>query len=198
MLASITPLGERGRGSRWGVTMAFFFAGSVGAGLIAGGVLAAAGRLFLVAHIAGTPRLVALGALVILGCLVDAGRTGLRLPTIHRQVNEQWLFQYRGWFYGVGFGFQLGLGVVTIVTTSAVYLWLAAALLSASPVGGAMIGVTFGLTRAATVLGAGWIRTPDRLASMGRALDRWSAPSRRATLAGMLAVAMGVGAVAVW
>src|SRR5262245_42610972 len=126
MLESITPLGERGRGSRWGLTVAFFGLGSVAAGTLLGAALGEAGRLLAVGSLPGTARLIVAAALIGVGCLADRGLLGLRIPTSHRQVNEQWLYLYRGWYYGWGFGFQLGLGVVTIVTTSAVYLCLAA------------------------------------------------------------------------
>ena len=33
-------------------------------------------------------------------------------------VHEQWLTRYRGWVYGVGFGAQLGFGLVTIITSA--------------------------------------------------------------------------------
>jgi hypothetical protein len=198
MLASITPLGERGRGSRWSVTVAFFVAGSVSAGMIIGTTVAALGHVIGMAGAAEGGRLLVLAGLVLLGFVVDVGVGRLRVPTIYRQVNEQWLFEFRGWFYGVGFGFQLGLGVVTIVTTSSVYLLLAASFLSAWPFAGALIGGAFGLVRAGTILSAARIHSPDRLERLGRALDRWDAPFRRATQAGMLAVAFGVGALAAW
>ena len=43
MLGSINPLGERGRRSRWAVTVAAFVAGSAASGLAAGLLLGAAG-----------------------------------------------------------------------------------------------------------------------------------------------------------
>ena len=64
--------------------------------------------------------------------------------------------------YGLGFGVQLGLGVVTIVTTAAVYLTWVAAFLSGSVAVGAAVGAAFGLARAVPVLGSGSLRTPGR------------------------------------
>ena len=43
MLASITPLGERGRGRHWGATVAAYLAGSVVGGGALGGLLGLAG-----------------------------------------------------------------------------------------------------------------------------------------------------------
>src|ERR1700737_2018054 len=123
MLASIHPLGERARRNRWAVTATAYASGSIiGAGPL-GGALGALGR-----PAAGlSHRSVVLAVLCLCAATADAGVVAV--PTVHRQVNEDWLHRYRGWVYGIGFGFQLGLGVVTIVTTAAVYLWIAAAFL---------------------------------------------------------------------
>src|ERR1700737_74390 len=104
MLASIHPLGERAKHNRWAVTVAFYLLGSVTAGALLGAALGTIG-------VHGTPAIVA--ALCVVAALVDASRW--RVPSWRRQVNEDWLRRYRGWVYGIGFGFQLGLGVVTIV-----------------------------------------------------------------------------------
>src|SRR6185312_10962143 len=121
MLGSITRLGESGRNARWWVTVTWFAAGAVGAGSLAGWVLGLFG-----AHAAAAigPRAAALvlGVLAVAGVAVDLRLGGVRLPTVRRQVDDRWLTRYRGWVYGVGFGFQLGLGVVTVVTTAGVYL----------------------------------------------------------------------------
>ena len=152
MLGSITPLGERGRNRRWGVTVTAYLAGSVIGGLLIDGALGALGRLVTkVTGWSGASRLGLLAAVVAIGLLLDLRVAGLRLPTVHRQVNEDWMVRYRGWVYGLGFGLQLGTGVVTVVTTSAVYATLAAALLSGSAAAGALIGGVFGLIRAAAV-----------------------------------------------
>ena len=67
---------------------------------------------------------------------MELGVGGAHLPTNHRQVNERWLDDYRGWVYGIGYGFQLGMGVVTIVTSATTYLAFLAAFLSHSVLGG--------------------------------------------------------------
>ena len=180
MLASIHPLGERAKHNRWAVTVAFYLFGSVAAGTVLG---AALGTLGLHAG----PAIVA--ALCLVAALVDA--SGRRPPGWRRQVNEDWLHRYRGWVYGVGFGFQLGLGVVTIVTTAAVYLAFTLAALSGSPASGALIGATFGLSRAAPVLLMGRVGAPDALRAFhGR--HAGAAPwARGVTVAGLLSAALG-------
>ena len=182
MLMSITPLGERGRGSRWGVTVFALGLGSVVAGAAGGFAAGAAGQVAL-GGLSASIRLAVLAALLAAGALVDLGSRDLRLPGPQRQVNEQWLRAYRGWVYGLGFGLQLGIGVATIVSTSAVYATLAAAAASASPFAGAAIGATFGALRASTLLAARSVSTPVALYELGRRLESWRDPAHRVGLA---------------
>src|SRR5436190_5073676 len=126
MLGSITPLGERSRGKRWGITVTAFALAATAAGAGLGAVLGAAGGLV---ELSATARTGLLAAAVAVAVAVDLV-PGLRAPGPRRQVNEAWLQRYRGWVYGAGFGLQLGLGVTTIVSTAAVYAAGAAALLA--------------------------------------------------------------------
>src|SRR5579885_2557855 len=166
MLASITPLGERGRRQRFAITTSFLV-GS--AALAAAGVGAALGTLGSVLPLGDGARLGLLVAAASAGVLLDLGPAGLRLPTHRRQVDEAWLHRYRGWVYGAGFGAQLGVGVSTIVTTSAVYVALLAEALARGATAGAAIGATFGLLRGATVLAVARIDSPERLTAFHRA-----------------------------
>jgi hypothetical protein len=152
MLASITPLGERGRSRRWGVTAGWYATGCLAGGAMLGALAAlvsvgggAAGRLH------GGPLVLVALALCAAGVLVDLGVGGLRPPGPRRQVNEDWLHRYRGWVIGLGFGLQLGLGITTIVTTAAVYSALAVAAL-VSPGVALLAGVSFGVGRALPLL----------------------------------------------
>ena len=186
MLASITPLGERGRRQHWPVTVAFLLAGAVLAGGVVGAVLAFAGTALPLGE---TARLALLAALVAVGLALDLGG---RLPTHLRQVDERDLHRYRGWVYGLSFGLQLGTGVATVITTSAVYATLAAALLAPSVAWGATIGAVFGALRGLTPLLSARVDSPRALAQFHlrfRALDR---PAARATLASQLALLVAV------
>jgi hypothetical protein len=145
---------------------------------------------------AGTGRVWFLAAAAGLGVAFDLGRSRTALPTVRRQVNEDWLTRYRGWIYGVGFGAQLGLGVVTIVTASGVYVTFVAALLSGSAAAGAAIGGTFGLVRGAAILPAGAVRRPEQLAAIDARLRGWDGPSRRLALGAQAALAVAAAAVA--
>src|ERR1043166_6610264 len=99
MLGSITPLGERARGRRWGVTAATYV---VAAGLTAVAVGAALGSLGGSVDLGARTRAWALAAVVVLGVALDLRPLGLRLPSVRRQVNQDWIARYRGWVVGVG------------------------------------------------------------------------------------------------
>jgi hypothetical protein len=188
MLGSITPLGERGRGSRWWLTVMAYLVGSTLGGVALGGGLGLIGSSF----VRGMPvaaRLAVVAVAVLAGFLMDLGAFGLRLPTVHRQVDEGWRGGSGGLVWGFGYGIQLGAGVVTVVTTSTVYAaWLAAGL-SGGAVAGALIGATFGVVRAAPVLSVARVHRPDQLLHVDAILARWAAPARRGTYAAGAVVA---------
>jgi hypothetical protein len=190
MLGSITPLGERGRGSRWWLTATAYLVGSVLGGLAVGALAGVVGSLTV--GPLGLPtavRLALLGVGVLVGLAFDMRIGGLRLPTDHRQVDEEWRSRYRGWVWGLGFGVQLGVGVVTIVTTSTVYATVLAAALTGSIAGGMVVGSVFGLARALPVFAVARVRRPDQLLRVDAVLTRLAAPARRVTYVAAGAVA---------
>lgn len=191
MLASIVPLGERARNRRWGVTASAYVTGSLVGGTLLGALFGLAGRAPVGSGVV-SPRLVLviIAAICILGAAIDLGVGGLSLPTVHRQVNEDWLQRYRGWVYGVGFGFQLGLGFVTIVTTASVYLVFVLAFLSASWPAGAILGAAFGLVRALPVLAMARVTTTHRLRDAHRRMQGWAPLATRAAIGVQCAVAV--------
>ncbi|MDX6555649.1 MAG: hypothetical protein QOD86_1844 [Miltoncostaeaceae bacterium] len=187
MLGSITPLGERGRQARWAITVGAYLLGSTAAGTALG---ALAGLLGSVAidGLGTTPRLGILAAAALVGALLDSGRTPLRLPTVRRQVDDAWMRAYRGWVYGLGFGLQLGLGVVTIVTSATVYLTFLAAFLAGGPGAGALVGLVFGAARGLPLLAVKGVRTPRQLGAVEARLRRLEPHARRLALGAQLAL----------
>ncbi|MDP8958721.1 MAG: DUF4407 domain-containing protein [Actinomycetota bacterium] len=186
MLSSITPLGERGRQRRWGITASSYLLGSALGGAALGSSLGLAGSLLP----GFAPRTTAL-LLAALCLLTGAADLGLvPLPSPRRQVNEDWLDQYRGWVVGLGYGFQLGLGVVTIVTTGTLYLVAVLAWLSGSWAAGAAMGATFGLVRALPILALRRVSTPERLRHFHRRLHLLARPSRVWTVVALLVAAL--------
>jgi hypothetical protein len=171
MLASITPLGERGRQSTWGVTVSAFALGALGTAAAAGALLGEIGALAVPRGLAAEPRLAVLVA-VLVGCLL-LDTAPASVPGPRRQVNPRWLDEYRGWVYGLGYGAQLGLGVTTVVSSAATYGALAAALLSGSALGGAVVMGGYGAVRGLTPLAAARVHTTGQLLAAHRALERW-------------------------
>lgn len=167
MLASIHPLGERGRGQNFTITVTAYTLGSSVAAAALGGLLGLLGRA-VIADADGVRAGIFAAAAVIAVVLDRAGRP---IPSWHRQVNEDWLADYRGWVYGLGFGVQLGVGVVTIVTTASVYLTWIGAFAVAHPGAGALVGFAFGLARSVPVLTAGSARHPEQVSARVRRLD---------------------------
>jgi hypothetical protein len=168
MLASINPLGERGRNQNYFVTVTAYVVASAFAGAALGTGAAALG-----ARIAVPASAAFLAALASAGLLTDFRMLGTRVPGPLRQVNENWLTVYRGWVYGVGFGVQLGVAFATIVTSSATWVAFACAFCSRSPLAGLAIGFTFGLGRALPILIANDVAEPVTLRVRIAALARW-------------------------
>ncbi len=177
MLTSITPLGERGRGQRYAVTMTAYVVGCLLGGATTGLLLGSLGAL-----LPALPVLLLAGTACLAAALADL--RGVRIG--RRQVDEDWLTRYRGWVYGAGFGYQLGLGVVTVVTSAATLAVLAVALLTQSAAGGLLVGAVFGAARALPALALGRAGTHVQLQGLARRLDQQARPFARAT-AGALA-----------
>ncbi len=192
MLSSITPLGERGRHNRFAVTASAFVVGAVAGGTTLGAVCGWLGSWLPERSSAVDALLVV--ALAVAGAVLDA----TRVPTIKRQVNEDWLNRYRGWVYGLGFGAQLGFGLVTVVSSAATYVAFALAVLTGSVAAGAAIGFTFGGLRGLSLLLVRDIDSPDALRTFHRRLDARAAGGARLgvvsqALVGVLAVIVLVG-----
>ncbi|MEO6467570.1 MAG: hypothetical protein ABIP21_00610 [Acidimicrobiia bacterium] len=171
MLASIHPLGERARSQRFSVTVVALTIGSIGGGAIFGALLGALGS-FISGSGSVALRAGVLAVAAVVGAIID-GRTR-RVPSWHRQVNEDWLGRYRGWVYGFGFGTQLGVGVLTIVTTAAVYLTWVAAAATASPGLGLVVGASFGFARSVPLLGSASLVTPGAIAARVGRFEGWN------------------------
>jgi MFS family permease len=196
MLSTITPLAERTRGRRWGVTATWFVVGAV----VGGACLGAVGALVAVAlRIVGTSSTAALiGAVVasIAAAAMDLGRLGPELPHHRRQVDERWLDEFRGWVYGLAFGAQIGTGLATYIMTAAVYLTVVLAGFTRDPLAALGVGVVFGLVRGLAILAGRRLTTPERVRAFHLRFESRRAAVRRATIAFEWLVA-AIAAVAV-
>ena len=181
MLGSITPLGQRARGFRFWPTATAYVVASALAGTAVGAALGSLGAPIL-GSLSWTLRVAILCAGAMVGVALDLGLAGSRLPTVHRQVNEEWMQRYRGPVFGAGFGFQLGAGVVTIVTTSAIYATLLAEALAGNVALAALIGLLFGTARAFPILAVSRVHEPRQLGRVQGALRHWGRPVRNGLL----------------
>jgi cytochrome c biogenesis DsbD-like protein len=192
MLTSISPLGERARASRWWVTTTAYVISSTIGGVAVGALAALLGGLVPDSVRASPAVLVLVAVALVVGLLLDVGVGGARLPSWRRQVDEAWLGRYRGWVVGTGFGAQLGVGVVTIVTSSTTYAVLLLAALSGSVPVGALLGGVFGLVRALPLVMMARVDTRERLWAVLRRVEH-TAPN--ADRVARLALAVGAAAL---
>src|SRR3954447_25377358 len=140
MLSSISPLGERARAARWGLTVTAYVVGSLVGGMLLGAVAGAVGSALPRQWLTSPAAVWAVVTLLLVALVLDLRSGQLGPPSWRRQVDEAWLARYRGWVYGLGFGLQLGLGVVTIVTSSTVYATVVLAGVTGSAGTGAPLG----------------------------------------------------------
>lgn len=195
MLSSITPFGEKSRGHRYGVTAAWFVVGATlgGAslGAIAGVAAVASVKLGVNHHPA--PVALVLGGVALIGAAVDARVFGDVLPVVRRQVNDRWLSRYRGWVYGVGFGWQIGVGFTTYVMTSSLVVFLAFAAAAGKPVEATCVATGFGAARGLAVLLTSNASDARGLRALHVQLDRASEPVRWTAIAVQVISALILG-----
>jgi sulfite exporter TauE/SafE len=169
------------------VTVIAFAIGATAGGTAIGALAGGLGRITLASGPSVRVRLAVLALALVVAVALDLrART---VPGPHRQVNERWLDEFRGWVYGVGFGAQLGLGVTTMVSSAATYVALIAAFETGSPSMGALIVGSYGAVRGLTPLLAAGVRTPPQLIALHRRFAAWEAPARRLTAGGLVASA---------
>jgi MFS family permease len=199
MLSTITPFEERSKGHRYAATSAWFVLGATLGGLTLGGVIAV---LAVATRLAGPSGVVAgtIGLVATLAVLLsETGPGGVRFPVHHRQVNERWLDAYRPWVYGVGFGFQIGTGVATYITTAAVYLMVVLGALTGRAEIALAVGGTFGLVRGLAVTLTHRVTSPTGLLAFHQRFATMRPWADRGVLASLavvcVALAIAVGSV---
>lgn len=197
MLSAITPMTEAGRGNRFRTTAAWFVLGSLVGGLSLGAIAAGAAAGIAALELTDTTRYGIAAAFAVATSAVDLGAFGIELPIFKRQVNDAWLRTYRAWAYGAGFGWQIGFGVATYIMTAGVFLTIALAVLSASPLQAVALGATFGLVRGSAVVIGRSATTPAALGRVHQRLDA-AAPAAKAVAAGVQVLAAAVLASAAW
>jgi hypothetical protein len=190
MLSSITPMSERARNQRWGVTATWFVVGGIAGGVTLGALAALLAAGIALAGLSTTAGVSAGAVCALAAASLDLGAFGLAPPYLRRQVNEIWLGTYRGWLYGVGFGWQIGVGITTYIMTAAVFLTIALAALTADPLIAFAIATLFGTIRGLGVILARNIDSPAQLSAFHRRFHDLGPTTRAVTIAVQLVVAV--------
>jgi hypothetical protein len=198
MLSTITPLAERTRRHRFAVTATWFVVGAtVGGATLGVGTATLAALLGASVDVTASTALGIAAVLSAVAAASDLRLFGFQLPYHCRQVNELWLNRYRAWVYGAGFGWQVGVGISTFIMTAGVYLLIALAVLTTSPLAALGIGILFGLVRGLAVVPARRITTPEALRTFHQRFDALGPWTRRSMVAVEVAVSV-VAAGAAW
>ena len=198
MLTSISPLGERARASRWWLTTTAYVVSSLVGGLALGLVAALLGSLVPARRGARRrPPTLLVAVLLLVGLLLDwawpAGAAVLA-PAGRRAPGST---RYRGWVVGVGFGTQLGFGLVTIVTSATTYAVALLCALSGSPEVGLLVGGTFGLVRALPSAFVGRVVTREQLWRLLARVEHAAPTADRAARLALAAAAAALTVIAV-
>jgi len=197
MLSQLNPLAERTRGQRYAVTAIWFVIGALAGGATLGIAMVA---LALAVDAIGISAAAAAGIAAVcalIGAASDARLLSFAPPFHRRQVNEDWLPRYRGWFYGVGFGWQIGTGLATYIMTTAVFVMIAFGALSASPVVAFAVGITFAFLRGIVVFATARRTTFESLAALHRRFHALGPVVQRAVMLLQALVAV-VAAYVAW
>ena len=196
MLSSITPFAEQGRGHRFAYTASWYVVGATVGGLTLG-LVSALLAVAVAALDLSTAAAVGMGAvLALVTASLDLGTFGVRPPFHRRQVNEDWLDQYRPWVYGAGFGWQIGNGVFTFIMTAAVFLVVAVGALTADPLLALAICGLFGLLRGLMVFIGRNIHEPADLRDFFRRFMAAEEPVRRTVIVIQLVLAVAAASAA--
>ena len=140
----------------------------------------------------GRPAAVALilAVLLVIAAAIETGWLRIPIPSLARQVNEDWLDQYRGWVIGFGFGYQLGLAAVVYITTASLWVVFIAEFLTFSPIGGLALGALFGFVRSIPIFATRRVRSTQELRRAHTTMHRLGPVAERT-----LSTACGVAAV---
>ena len=197
MLSSISPLGERARNSRWWLTTAAYVTGSVLGGMAMGTLAAFLGSLLPVVWRSSAWGVAVAAGLLLVGIVVDLRSGGHGVPSWRRQVDVGWLDEFRGWVMGLGFGAQLGFGLVTIITSTTTYAVVLLAAWSGDPVTGLVIGATFGLVRALPAVLMARVQDREGLHRAFSRVERWAKPVQLVAMVSLAVAATALVGTAV-
>ena len=197
MISAINPFTERSRGNRYWLTATWFIAGAVVGGAVLGGLAAIGAMLW--SPFAGFGRLAA--GLAVGCCLTalvsDSSMFSLRAyRVIHGRSTSCGSAAIAAGCTRPDSELQIGTGFATYIMTAAVYLTVALAVLSGSPMLALLVGLTFGLVRGSAVLLSSRARQPAELRRLHERLDRFAPLSLHAAMLVEASAALVFGFVA--
>jgi hypothetical protein len=115
----------------------------------------------------------------------------LPMPCWARQVPRGWMGRLPWGVVAVGYGLQLGSGVMTRIKVATTYAVLGCALLTGSPLWGAAVVAVFGLARSLPPgLSGPWLTSPAGALRFSRAVGRYEAAVRRLNGLALLTAAL--------
>jgi hypothetical protein len=196
MLSQLTPVAEQGRGNRFRVTATWFVVGALAGGVTLGVPVALLAAITRAVGITSTAAAGTAAVVALVCAAFDARLFRAAPPFFRRQVNEDWLGRYRGWVYGIGFGWQIGAGVTTYIMTTAVFALVVFGALSASPVLAFGAVMTFALVRGIAVFASDSCTTHDELLALHARVARSEPVVRRAVVFVLAATAVIAATVA--
>src|SRR5262249_16324495 len=123
---------------------------------------------------------------------VDAGVFGEVIPIWRRQLNDAWMNRYRGWVYGAGYGWQLGVGVATYIMTAAGFAVPVLGVLSGDPGTALVLRLVVGWGRGCVGRSGPRVDRPAQLGALPRRFADRGPAVRLAVIAVELAVVVAV------
>ena len=148
MVGTIAPLVKVDR-RRWFESSVVFVSSTSASGALLGIVVGWVGQLVMGSVTPIWSHTLLAGTAAILA-LVEIGVLPIRLPSASRSVPQRWWLRYGPKTAALAYGAVLGLGITTAIPFASFYLLLAGMMVT-GPVGGAVIGASYGFGRASAV-----------------------------------------------
>jgi hypothetical protein len=171
----------------WKRTVVAFWIAAIVSGFA---VFAAAG---LIGEFLGFDSVAPWGVIVVIMVAAILDLVGAKPPGPLRQVDEDWLGRYRDWVLGLGYGAQLGAGLVTIIPSYGTWAVLTVALITGFPMAG-LLGVAFGVGRSLLLLTARKVTSPSDLVERMQRFAGLESRARWVAVSGYAVALLGLGA----
>lgn len=149
---------------RWLPAIVFHMVGAVSSGVLFGSILGLLGSVLPFKSVGANSALMLTATLSLLYALHELQLVRLPCPQWPRQVQAWWRHRFHPYITAGLFGLQLGLGYVTYVSVTTLYVVTAAIVLLGSPVYGGLVFAVFALGRTGLLGLLAWSALTDRQA----------------------------------